>query len=251
MADSIVINAERREQMGKAASRRLRKKEDKVPGILYGGSDDPIPLVLDHKDLLKAMQDESFFSQILNISVGKTSQQVVVRDLQRNPASEKVTHIDFLRIQADREINVAIPLRFLNEEECNGVKVDGGSISHNLTEIEVSCLPADLPEFIEVDMADLEIGDSIRLSDLTVPENVIIVALATAEEDRDVDVQVAGVIAPRLEIEEDEIDGDEEGDDESLTASEEEGSETTDSAEGGTAEKDSETDESAAGSDAD
>jgi len=97
MADSIVINAERREQMGKAASRRLRKKEDKVPGILYGGSDDPIPLVLDHKDLLKAMQDESFFSQILNVSVGKTSQQVVVRDLQRNPASEKVTHIDFLR----------------------------------------------------------------------------------------------------------------------------------------------------------
>ena len=249
MADSIVINAERREQMGKAASRRLRKKEDKVPGILYGGSDDPIPLVLDHKDLLKAMQDESFFSQVLKVSVGKTSQQVVVRDLQRNPASEKVTHIDFLRVQADREINVAIPLRFLNEEECNGVKVDGGSISHNLTEIEVSCLPANLPEFIEVDMGDLEIGDSIRLSELTVPDNVVIVALATADEDRD--VQVAGVIAPRLEIEEDEIDGDEEGDDESLSASEEEGSETSDSAESGAGENDSKSDASAPESDED
>jgi len=240
MADSIVINAERREQMGKAASRRLRKKDDKVPGILYGGSDDPIPLVMDHKDLFKAMQDDSFFSQVLEISVGKKSQQVVVRDLQRNPASEKVTHVDFLRVQADREINVAIPLRFLNEEECSGVKVDGGSISHNLTEVEISCLPANLPEFIEVDMAELEIGDSVRLSDLTVPKDVVIVALASVEEGRD--VQVASVLAPRLEIEEDELD--EEGDDEALSASDEEGSTTSDSAESGVGGDDSATDES-------
>jgi large subunit ribosomal protein L25 len=240
MADSIVINAERREQMGKAASRRLRKKDDKVPGILYGGSDDPIPLVMEHKDLFKAMQDDSFFSQVLEISVGKKSQQVVVRDLQRNPASEKVTHVDFLRVQADREINVAIPLRFLNEEECSGVKVDGGSISHNLTEVEISCLPANLPEFIEVDMAELEIGDSVRLSDLTVPKDVVIVALASVEEGRD--VQVASVLAPRLEIEEDELD--EEGDDEALSASDEEGSTTSDSAESGVGGDDSATDES-------
>ena len=235
MADSIVINAERREQMGKAASRRLRKKDDKVPGILYGGSDDPIPLVMEHKDLFKAMQDDSFFSQVLEVYVGKKSQQVVVRDLQRNPASEKVTHVDFLRVQADREINVAIPLRFLNEEECSGVKVDGGSISHNLTEVEISCLPANLPEFIEVDMAELEIGDSVRLSDLTVPKDVVIVALASVEEGRD--VQVASVLAPRLEIEEDELDGDEEGDDEA-------GSTTSDSAESGVGGDDSATDES-------
>jgi large subunit ribosomal protein L25 len=240
MADSIVINAERREQMGKAASRRLRKKDDKVPGILYGGSDDPIPLVMEHKDLFKAMQDDSFFSQVLEVYVGKKSQQVVVRDLQRNPASEKVTHVDFLRVQADREINVAIPLRFLNEEECSGVKVDGGSISHNLTEVEISCLPANLPEFIEVDMAELEIGDSVRLSDLTVPKDVVIVALASVEEGRD--VQVASVLAPRLEIEEDELD--EEGDDEALSASDEEGSTTSDSAESGVGGDDSATDES-------
>lgn len=242
MADSIVINAERREQMGKAASRRLRKKDDKVPGILYGGSDDPIPLVMDHKDLVKAMQDDSFFSQVLEVSVGKKSQQVVVRDLQRNPASEKVTHVDFLRVQADREINVAIPLRFLNEEECPGVKVDGGSISHNLTEVEISCLPANLPEFIEVDMAELEIGDSVRLSDLTVPKDVVIVALASVEEDRD--VQVASVLAPRLEIEEDELEGGEEGGDEALSATDEEGSTTSDSAERGAGGDDSATDES-------
>lgn len=240
MADSIVINAERREQMGKAASRRLRKKDDKVPGILYGGSDDPIPLVMEHKDLFKAMQDDAFFSQVLEVYVGKKSQQVVVRDLQRNPASEKVTHVDFLRVQADREINVAIPLRFLNEEECSGVKVDGGSISHNLTEVEISCLPANLPEFIEVDMAELEIGDSVRLSDLTVPKDVVIVALASVEEGRD--VQVASVLAPRLEIEEDELD--EEGDDEALSASDEEGSTTSDSAESGVGGDDSATDES-------
>ena len=243
MADSIVINAERRKLMGKAASRRLRKKEDKVPGILYGGSDDPIPLVVHYKDLLKAMQDESFFSQILEVSLGKKSQQAVVRDLQRNPASEKVTHIDFLRVQADREINVAIPLRFLNEEECPGVKVDGGSVTHNLTEIEVSCLPANLPEFLEIDMADLEIGDSIKLSDLTVPKDVVIVALASADEDRD--VQVASVIAPRLETEE-ELDV---VDEDALAASGEEGSATSDSPESGVDEADSASDESAGGSD--
>ncbi|MCH2336183.1 MAG: 50S ribosomal protein L25/general stress protein Ctc [Pseudomonadales bacterium] len=243
MADSIVINAERRKLMGKAASRRLRKKEDKVPGILYGGSDDPIPLVVHYKDLLKAMQDESFFSQILEVSLGKKSQQAVVRDLQRNPASEKVTHIDFLRVQADREINVAIPLRFLNEEECPGVKVDGGSVTHNLTEIEVSCLPANLPEFLEIDMADLEIGDSIKLSDLTVPKDVVIVALASADEDRD--VQVASVIAPRLETEE-ELDV---VDEDALAASGEEGSATSDSPESGVDEADSASDESAGDSD--
>ena len=243
MADSIVINAERRKLMGKAASRRLRKKEDKVPGILYGGSDDPIPLVVHYKDLLKAMQDESFFSQILEVSLGKKSQQAVVRDLQRNPASEKVTHIDFLRVQADREINVAIPLRFLNEEECPGVKVDGGSVTHNLTEIEVSCLPANLPEFLEIDMADLEIGDSIKLSDLTVPKDVVIVALASADEDRD--VQVASVIAPRLETEE-ELDVVDEA---ALAASGEEGSATSDSPESGVDEADSASDESAGDSD--
>ena len=243
MADSIVINAERRKLMGKAASRRLRKKEDKVPGILYGGSDDPVPLVVHYKDLLKAMQDESFFSQILEVSFGKKSQQAVVRDLQRNPASEKVTHIDFLRVQADREINVAIPLRFLNEEECPGVKVDGGSVTHSLTEIEVSCLPANLPEFIEIDMAELEIGDSIRLSDLTVPKDVVIVALASADEDRD--VQVASVIAPRLETEE-ELDV---VDEDALAASGEEGSATSDSPESGVDEADSASDESAGDSD--
>ena len=243
MADSIVINAERRKLMGKAASRRLRKKEDKVPGILYGGSDDPIPLVVHYKALLKALQDESFFSQILEVSLGKKTQQAVVRDLQRNPASEKVTHIDFLRVQADREINVAIPLRFLNEEECPGVKVDGGSVTHNLTEIEVSCLPANLPEFLEIDMADLEIGDSIKLSDLTVPKDVVIVALASADEDRD--VQVASVIAPRLETEE-ELDV---VDEDALAASGEEGSATSDSPESGVDEADSASDESAGDSD--
>ena len=192
---------------------------------------------------LKAMQDESFFSQILELSLGKKSQQAVVRDLQRNPASEKVTHIDFLRVQADREINVAIPLRFLNEEECPGVKVDGGSVTHNLTEIEVSCLPANLPEFLEIDMADLEIGDSVKLSDLTVPKDVVIIALASADEDRD--VQVASVIAPRLETEE-ELDVVDEA---ALAASEKEGSATSDSPESGADEADSASDESAGDSD--
>jgi large subunit ribosomal protein L25 len=206
MSQQIEITAELRQDVGKGASRRLRRTSEKVPGIIYGAGKDPQPLTLNVFQLSKAMQQESFFSQILNVSVEGSSQQAIVRDLQRHPASEKVLHIDFLRVRADQAIDVNIPLHFINEDRCKGVRLEGGVVSHNLTDVEISCLPADLPEFIEVDIAELGVGESIHLSDLVVPEGVTIVQLALGA---DHDISVVTVNEPRVSAAEEEAEGEE------------------------------------------
>ena len=185
MSAALELNAEIRTVVGRSASRRMRRVEGKIPAVVYGAAEEGQNLTLNMNELAKVMQSDAFYSQIVNISIAGKSQQVVVRDLHRSPDSGKVLHVDFLRVRADQEINVNIPLRFLNEESCVGVKVGGGLITHNLIEVEISCLPADLPETIEVDVADLDIGESIHLSGLTVPNNVSIVALASGDGDRD------------------------------------------------------------------
>ena len=194
MSEQIVLRAEFREELGKAASRRLRRLSDKVPGILYGGGADPVHLSVAHRDLSKAMQEEAFFSQILELSVGDKTQACVLRDVQRHPATDSVQHIDFLRIQEDMPVQMHVPLHYINEDRCVGVKLGGGRIAHNLIEVEVSCLPRDLPEFIAVDVADLEVGSSIHLSDLALPDGVSIVALGLGD---DHDIPVASVAARR------------------------------------------------------
>ena len=194
MAEQIVLRAEFREELGKGSSRRLRRLSEKVPGILYGGGVDPVPLSLTYRDLSKAMQEETFFSQILELSVGDKTQACVLRDLQRHPATDKVQHIDFLRIQEDMPVQLHVPLHFINEDRCVGVKLGGGRIAHNLIEVEVSCLPKDLPEYIEIDVEDLDVGGSIHLSDLGLPEGVSIVALGLGE---DHDIPVVSVAARR------------------------------------------------------
>lgn len=194
MSEQIVLRAEFRDELGKAASRRLRRLSDKVPGILYGGGVDPVHLSVAHRDLSKAMQEETFFSQILELSVGDKTQACVLRDVQRHPATDKVQHIDFLRIQEDMPVQMHVPLHYINEDRCVGVKLGGGRIAHNLIEVEVSCLPRDLPEFIAVDVAELEVGSSIHLSDLDLPDGVTIVALGMGE---DHDIPVASVAARR------------------------------------------------------
>ncbi len=206
MSQQIEITAELRQDVGKGASRRLRRTSEKVPGIIYGAGKDPQSLTLNVFQLSKAMQQESFFSQILNVSVEGSSQQAIVRDLQRNPATEKVLHIDFLRVLADQAIDVNIPLHFINEDRCTGVRLEGGVISHNLTDVEISCLPANLPEFIEVDIAELGVGESIHLSDLVVPDGVTIVQLALGE---DHDISVVTVNEPRVSAVEEEAEGEE------------------------------------------
>ena len=187
MSDKISLTAELREDVGKGASRRLRRLGNKVPAIIYGADEAPQTLTLAVNELNKAMEQEAFYSQILNVELDGKSSQAVVRDLQRNPSNGKVQHIDFMRISADREMQVSVPLHFINEEQCVGVKINGGNIAHNLTEVEISCLPANLPEYIEIDMENVDVGSSVHLSDLILPDGVIIVAL-TYGEDRDIPV---------------------------------------------------------------
>ena len=203
MSEKISLTAELREDVGKGASRRLRRLGNKVPAIIYGADADPQNLTLGANELAKAMQLEAFYSQIMDVSVAGDVQQAVVRDLQRNPANGKVLHIDFQRISADKEMHVEVPLHFINEDQCVGVKVGGGNITHNLTEVEIACLPANLPEFIEVDMAEIEAGVSVHLSDLQLPDGVRVVALAYGE---DRDIPVVSVKARRGGAQADEDD---------------------------------------------
>jgi large subunit ribosomal protein L25 len=199
MSTKLELHAQTREDVGKGASRRLRRQGERIPGILYGGGADPVKLTLENRELSKAMMNEAFFSQILDLSVDGKSEQVILRDLQRNPSNDKVMHIDLLRIRADRVLQVSVPLHFINEDRCVGVRLEGGSISHLLNEVEITCLPADLPEYIEVYMAELKLGEIIHLSDLAMPDGVNIVAL-----DHGDDRPVVTVVAPRGGAEEEE-----------------------------------------------
>ncbi len=210
MSDKISLTAELRTDVGKGASRRLRRMGEQVPAIIYGADADAQNLTLAVNELTKAMQQEAFYSQILDVVVDGKAQQAVVRDLQRNPASGKVLHLDFQRVSANKALNVSVPLHFINEDACVGVKIGGGSITHNLTEVEISCLPANLPEYIEVDMEHIEVGTSVHLSDLNTPEGVTIVALTYGE---DHDIPVVGVAVRRGggQAEEEELEAAAEG----------------------------------------
>lgn len=203
MSKAFQLSAEFRDDTGKGASRRLRRLGDKVPGIIYGGGEEPVALTLQTNQLSKAMQSDSFYSQILNVVVNGQLQQAVIRDLQRHPADEKVMHVDFMRIRADQVIEVHVPLRFANEDRCVGVRLGGGTITHNLNEVEVSCLPKDLPEFLEVDMENVELNEVVRLTDIPLPEGVSVVALMHGAER---DATVASVQPPRGVGEEDELE---------------------------------------------
>lgn len=196
MAQAIELRAEVRSATGKGANRRLRRLEGKVPGVIYGGGGDPQSLSFAYFELANAAEHESFYSQILTLDIGGVREQAIVRDMQRHPASERVTHIDFLRVRADQALTVSIPIHFLNEDRCVGVRLGGGSLSHNLTEVEVECLPKDLPQFIAVDVAELAVGSAIHLSDLQLPEGVSIPSLSHGS---DYDLPVVSVNASRGE----------------------------------------------------
>ncbi len=194
MSEQIQVSAQTRADVGKGASRRLRR-QNKVPGVIYGADNDAQSLTLDKFELAKAVELEAFFSQVLSVVIdGGAAQSAVVRDIQRHPATEAVMHIDFLRVSADRPVDVHVPLHFVNEEACTGVKIGGGSLIHNITEVVVSGLPKDLPEFIEVDVLELDLGDSIHLSGLKLPEGVVIPEL---QHGPDHDLLVVSVQAPR------------------------------------------------------
>lgn len=200
MAD-FELNAEVRTDKGKGASRRLRRNADMIPAILYGAGEEPLSLTLAHKDIHKACENEAFFSHIITINSDGISQQAIVKDLQRHPAKDRIMHADFLRIRMDQAITVEVPLHFLNEESCVGVRQGGGNVSHNMTSIEISCLPGDLPEYIEVDINELDLGDSIHMSDLKLADALSIPSL---QQGADHDHVVVSVNAPKRAEEVDE-----------------------------------------------
>lgn len=201
MSGEFALNAETRTDLGKGASRRLRRLENKVLGIVYGGSQQPSPITVAMNEIVKLAESEAFFTSLVDLSIDGNTEQVVVKDMQRHPAKETIMHVDFLRVDASTKITMHVPLHFINEDSCKGVKLNGGVIAHALNDIEISCLPADLPEYIEVDMLELEVGDNIHLSDLTLPKGVESVALSHGE---DHDLLVSAVNAPRGGGDEDE-----------------------------------------------
>ncbi len=214
MSDQIELTAEPRSDMGKGASRRLRKA-GLVPAIIYGGDTDPVSINLDHNDFANQLENESTYTQILSMKVGKSKkEEVLLRDLQRHPYKQMIMHADFLRIDQKKVIHVTVPIHCLNEEECHGVRLEGGLLNHLQSEIEIMCLPKNLPEFLELDVAELKLGESLHLSDIVMPEGVEIVALTHGE---DHDTGVAAVHKTREIVDEDpeapeapETEGDEE-----------------------------------------
>ena len=194
------IKAEPRTELGKGASRRLRRT-GRIPGTVYGASKEPQSISLSHDEVLHQLDREAFYSSVLTLNVDAQSEQVVVKDLQRHPYKPDILHIDFLRIDAKQKIIMRVPLHFMNEQQCIGVKSEGGVIGRIMTELEVSCLPGDLPEYIEVDMADLHVGESVHLSDIVLPEGVEIHALLSGG---DASASVATVSLPKGTIEEEE-----------------------------------------------
>jgi len=201
--DAFELNAEIRTGKGRAESRRLRR-QGRVPGVVYGGNREPALISLGHNELNRSLDNEAFFSHIIKIRVADgRSQQVVLRDLQRHPARPFIEHIDFMRVTADEKLRMSVPLHFVGEEECVGVRVNNGILQRALNEIEIECLPRDLPEYIEIDVTELDINEILHLSDLTVPEGVDIVELLYAEEGEE-ESPVVSVRLPRAEAEEDD-----------------------------------------------
>ncbi len=181
------LEAELRKDIGRGASRRLRVI-DKVPAVVYGAGEEPASLILDHNKVIHAFAHEAFYSHILTLKVGKKSEKVILKAMQRHPAKPRIQHIDFLRVRADQKLHMHVPLHFTGEDKAPGLK-EGGVFAHTLSDVEVSCLPADLPEFIKVDVSGMALNDVIHLSNLKLPSGVELVALAHgAEEGRDATV---------------------------------------------------------------
>jgi large subunit ribosomal protein L25 len=194
---SIEITARKREAQGTGASRRLRRL-GKVPGILYGGDQGPINIELDHQQLFLNLRNERFHASILTLDLAGTKEQVLLRALNMHPFKAQVQHIDFQRVSKDKKIHMKLPLHFVNAEKSPGVKEQGGVVNHVMNELDIVCFPADLPEYIEVDLSNLAVGHSLHVRDLTLPKGL---ELTLSKDENPV---VATVVVPVLITEEEE-----------------------------------------------
>ena len=193
MKISFEVPAEFRDDLGKGASRRLRRS-GKVPGILYGGHREPRALLVDHTRLMVLLENEKFYTTIVNLKVGDQTQAAILKDIQRHPAKNQVLHIDLQRVLDDEKIRLRIPIHFKNEAAAVGVKSQGGVLMHLLSDVEVQCLPKDLPEFLELDVVALELNKSLHLSDVKLPEGVALTSLLHGRDE-----SVVTIHAPRAE----------------------------------------------------
>ena len=191
--NEFILNAEVRSDLGKGASRRLRRLASQVPAVIYGGDKAPVSISLLAKEVAKLLENEAAYSHVIALNVAGAVETVVIKALQRHPAKGHVLHADFVRVVAGQKLTAHVPLHFLNQETSVGVKQQGGEVSHSAVEVEVSCLPKDLPEFINVDMAKVEVGQIVHMSDLTLPAGVELVALAHGK-----DLPIANIHASRV-----------------------------------------------------
>ncbi len=203
--EDFKLSATLREESGKGASRRLRREANLVPAIVYGGRKKPQQISLKFNEFMKHLENEAFYSHIISLSVDGSDEDVILKDLQRHPSKAVIYHADFLRVSKTKKFTTKVPLHFINEATSKGVKMQGGVVSHNMTELEISCLPGDLPEFIEVDLADVELGQIVHISDLKLPKGVESVSLAHGE---DHDLPVVNIHKPKGAAVEDEAEGD-------------------------------------------
>ena len=202
MSEAIFnLDASVRTDLGKGASRRLRR-EDKLPGIIYGGEEAPVSITLDHNKVNNSADFEAFYSHVLTLNLDGKPVEVLVKDMQRHPYKPKIMHIDFQRVIAGEDVHTNVPIHFVNEEKSAAAKA-GGIAEHHVTEIEVTCLPKNLPEFIEVDMAGVEMGQTLHLSDLTLPAGVSSVELAKNDEAHDLAVVTVKPAPKAAETDED------------------------------------------------
>tara|TARA_R110002111_G_scaffold98826_1_gene152656 strand:- start:2628 stop:3272 length:645 start_codon:yes stop_codon:yes gene_type:complete len=194
MSQDFVIEAFPRDDKGRGASRRLRREERKIPAIIYGAGKEATPISIWHNELKKALENEAFFSHILTIELNGKKESVIMKDLQRHPYKLLLTHADFQRVEKDQEIFVHVPLHLVNEDAAPAIKTFGGVAFRLMTEVEVACLPQNLPEFIEIDMIDVEMDQIVHMSDLKLPKGVRIPAL---QHDAEHDQAVVSVSKPK------------------------------------------------------
>jgi len=234
MGQEFDLIADYREDQGKGASRRLRL-EGKVPAIIYGAGRPARALTFDHSKVIRQLENESFYSSILSIKVGEKSQAAILKDVQRHPSRRQILHLDLQRIVEDKHIKMNVPIHYLGEDVAVGVKESGGTVTKMVTDVEVTCLPKDLPEYLDVDISQLDLNEMLYLTDIKVPDGVEIVALAHVEEEQA--QPIVSIQFIKEEIIEEEVPEEEE-----LEAIEgEEGEEGEAPAEGAAADDDSKT----------
>ena len=209
MSDQVNLTAEERTTMGKSFNRNLRRSGS-IPGVVYGGKDLPKKISILEKEIVKAVQVPGFATQVLKISLSGKNVDVVVKEIQRHPITSRVMHADFMRVDPDSKITLIVPIRTINDDTCVGVKVNGGQVNHLINDIEIICLASNLPEYLEIDVQEMDIGDSVSLSGINLPDGVEISLLVQGEERDQAVVSVTETREMIIEEEVEEVDLEEE-----------------------------------------